>query len=383
VRAAAALACALAALALLPATAGAAKRTVPRGFYSAIYAGDVENAPPATQTEVWDRLAEAGVEAVRIHVNWQIAQSQPNVPYHWARTDAFVAAAATRGMSVMATVITAPEWAKLYPGVVQSPPRNPSEYAAFLRTVIGRYGPNGTFWDERPELPKRPVRHWQIWNEPELSDHWWRTTDSWGSTEAKRYGALLRASYRAIRKADPGAKVVLGGLTNRAWETLASLYRKGGIRGYFDVAAVHMFPGRWQNVSVIVKRFRRVLDDRRARRLPIWVTEMTWPAASGRASVPPWADSDYYRNFVTTESGTATRLKGAYGLLAGRSFRKRNRIERVHWFNGASTFRGDYIWNYSGLLELSNMRQTPAYAAFRASARKHQGCSKDAAGRCR
>jgi hypothetical protein len=378
----AAAAALVAALLLCAAPAQAAKRTVPQGFYGTIYDLEAEKLSAQTQTALWDRLAEAGVESVRAHFNWQVAQSERNVPYYWARTDTIVGAAASRGISVMGTIITAPPWARLYPGVVQSPPRDPADYATFARALIDRYGPNGSFWTANPNLPKRPVRHWQIWNEPELSDHWWRE-GRWGASDAKRYGALLRAAARAIREEDSGAKVVLGGLTNYAWETLASLYRKGGIRGYFDVAAVHMFPGKWQNVATIVKRFRKVLDDRGAKKTPIWVTEMTWPAAKGRTTKPPWADSDYYRNFITTESDAAKRLSGAYGLLAGSSFRKSNRIDRVFWFTGASTYRDDYIWNYSGLLELSNMRQTAAYRAYRASAQKHEGCAKDASGRCR
>ena len=381
-RLAAVVACAIALL-VAAAPSQAASRSVPRNFYGTIWAGDVEAASPSAQAQGWDKLAAAGVESVRLNFNWEVAHAERSWPNHyWGRFDAAVGGAADRGMSAMATVVGAPRWARLYPNVGVSPPKSSAQFAAFMRALVERYGPKGSFWKERPELPKRPIRHWQIWNEPELDDHWWRE-GKWGATEAKRYGALLRASYRAVHKADRGAKVVLGGLTNYAWETLARLYRQGGVRGYFDVAAVHMFPGKWRNVSVIVKRFRKVLNENRDSRKPMWVTEMTWPAAQGRASVPPWADSPYYRAFVTTEKGSASRLKGAYGLLANRSFRAQNRLERVHWFAGASTFRDDYIWNYAGLLDLNNMRQTPMYDAFRASARAHQGCAKDTKGRCR
>lgn len=381
-RLAALLACAAAALLVAAMPAHAAKRTVPQGFYGTIFAGDVEAAPADRHKEIWDSLAEAGVESVRVQFGWDVAQPDPNAPHYWGRADTSVGGAADRGMSIMATVFGAPDWARQYPGVVQSPPRKPAEFAAFMKALVERYGPKGSYWKERTDVLKRPVRYWQIWNEPELSDHWWRE-GRWGSADAKRYGALLRAAYRAVHKADPGAKVVLGGLTNFAWETLASLYRTGGIRGYFDVAALHMFPGKWRNVGVIVKRFRNVLNANRDSRKPIWVTEMTWPAAEGRATVPSWADTPYYRSFVTTEKGTASRLKNAYKLLAGRSFRTQNRLQRVHWFNSASTFRDDYIWNYTGLLDLSNMRETPMYEAFQSSARAHEGCAKAATGRCR
>jgi hypothetical protein len=377
----AALACAATAL-LLAAAPAAAKRSVPRGFYGTIFAGEIESTPGDRHTEIWDSLAEAGVESVRVQFGWDIAQRNRDAPIYWGRADASVGGAADRNMSIMATVVDAPEWAKLYPGVQVSPPRQPAQYAAFMRALVERYGPKGSYWKDNPNVRKRPVRYWQIWNEPELTDHWY-TKGRWNGTEAKRYGALLRAAYRAVHKADPGAKVVMGGLTNFAWETLATMYRKGGVRGYFDVAAVHMFPGNWRNVAVIVKRFRKVLDSNRDSRKPIWVTEMTWPAAEGKATVPPWADTPYYRSFVTTEKDTASRLKNAYGLLGGRRFRTQNRIQRVHWFNSGSSFRGDFIWNYTGLLDLSDRRETPMYRAFRSSARVNEGCAKDATGSCR
>ena len=45
----------------------------------------------------------------------------------------------------------------------------------------------------------------------------------------KEYGAMVRASRAALRKADPGAKLVLAGMTNFAWEDLAKLFKHGKI----------------------------------------------------------------------------------------------------------------------------------------------------------
>jgi hypothetical protein len=385
-----ALALAVTAAAMAAAPAQAAKRSVPQGFYGAIWAGDIETAPDDVRARAWDRLALAGVESVRVVFNWELAQPHEGGATQWERTDRVVSAAATRGISLMPTVMHTPNWAKQYPGVVQSPPTDKhfASYAAFVGELAKRYGPSGTFWSANPGLPKRPVRHWQIWNEPELSDHWWRKGGQdtpWAPKEARRYGALVRAADRALAAADPGGKIVLAGMTNYAWETLARLQRSADVRGHFDIAAVHMFPGKWRNVTVIVKRFREALDKGGGRKVPIWVTEMTWPAAEGRAQTPPWAETDYYRSFVTTEKGAAARLKGAYGLLAQRSFRTANRVQRVHWFTSLSSFRGNVIWDYSGLLRLdgSSIAETPVYAAYRDSARKHEGCVKTAAGRCR
>lgn len=377
-----AVAAAVVLFAIVASPAAAAKRSVPHGFYGAIFTDPIEGAPDDVRARAWDKLALAGVESVRTIFYWGIAQNERGGPFRWERSDAVVGAAAARRISVMPTIMGPPHWARQYPNIDQSPPAKASEFATYLRELVRRYGPKGTFWEAHPELPRRPVRHWQIWNEPELTDHWWRE-GPWLPNGAKRYGELVRASYRAVREVDPGGKIVLGGATNQAWDTLADLYRHAGIRGYFHIAALHMFPGNWRNVRVIVERFRRALDQNGGRRIPIWATEMTWPSAEGRATVPSWANTSYYRNFVTTEKGTASRLKGAYGLLGAKSFRTRYKLERVLWYMAVSSFRDDYIWNYTGLLDLSNLRETPAYKSYQAMARKHEGCSKDTTGRCR
>ncbi|MDQ3936511.1 MAG: hypothetical protein M3340_17965 [Actinomycetota bacterium] len=372
----------LAALGAAPAEA--AGRAVPHGFYGVIWAS--EDAPTDAQDQAWDKLAAGGVESVRAVFNWNLAQQERDGAIRWQRTDRVVAAAAARRMSVMPTVMYVPRWAKQYPEISQSPPLDGSGFAAygrFMGELVKRYGPGGSFWAEHPELAPRPIRHWQIWNEPHLSDHWWRESKSWVSKEAGRYGALVRTAYRAVRAVDKGGRIVLAGLTNDSWNKLAEAYRHAGVRGYFHVAALHMFPSKWRDTAVIVRRFRRALDARGGAKVPIWVTEMTWPASKGRASVPPWADTPYYRNFITTEKGAAARLKSAYRLLGQRSFRTRNRLQRVTWFTALSTYRDDYLWNYCGLLDQSGVRETPAYTAFRASARRDQGCTKDARGACR
>ena len=69
-----------------------------------------------------------------------------------------------------------------------------------------RYGPNGTLWAERPEVPRLPIRSWQIWNEPNLGPYWC------GKANAKQYVAMLRAVGTAIKQVDRGAQIVTAGL---------------------------------------------------------------------------------------------------------------------------------------------------------------------------
>ena len=66
---------------------------------------------------------------------------------------------------------------------------------------------------------------------------------------ARAYPLLLRASYNIVKTLDPGAKIVLAGLTQRAWEEIELLYQRG-VKPYFDIAALQIFP---QTVKRAVK----------------------------------------------------------------------------------------------------------------------------------
>src|SRR5207248_9639332 len=99
---------------------------------------------------------------------------------------------------------------------------------------------------------------------------------------ARRYVARLRAGHRAIKSADPGAKLVLAGLPNASWRDLAKIYRAGG-RPWFDVAAVHPYTYYVRNVIKLVVLFRSVMARYGDARKPLVVSEFTW--SSGRGHV--------------------------------------------------------------------------------------------------
>lgn len=359
--------------------ADAGRRSVPVGFYGAVWDREVASAPAAVQDAQWGRMAASGVESVRLVFSWAEAQPDPAAPPGFASTDPVVARATAHGIRLLPVVIYAPEWARELPERFNSPPARPDGYAAYLRALVGRYGPRGSFWAEHPELERRPVREWQVWNEPQLRFQW-NGPDEDGDGRAddfeRRYGELLRASYRALKQADGGAKVVLAAATNVSWEVLEDLYAKGGIGGSFDVAAVHPFTGSAARALRVVRLFRRVLRRHGDARTPLWVTELGFPAAKGRArSRSP---------LQVTDRGMAARLTRAYALLARRRRGRDVRVSRAYWYTWASSYAGDAIFDYAGLLRFdgSGFRARPALAAYRASARRHEGCAKTETGEC-
>ncbi|MDQ3587037.1 MAG: hypothetical protein M3375_01610, partial [Actinomycetota bacterium] len=291
------------------------------------------------------------------------------VPTSFERTDAIVRRAALLNHSVLPIVIRSPGWAAVRPeDAGGSPPRAAARFADYLSALVARYGPRGSFWTANPGLPKRPLRHWQIWNEMDLRKQW--TVQPY----VRQYVSMLRASRTAIRSLDPGGKLVLGGFANRSWKEVERLHRAGG-RTLYDIAAVHVYTARPTGVIRVLRRVRRAMARMGDRRKPVWLTEFGWAGRSDRRSRVPWE---------TTMRGQANRLTATYRLLA--RHRRSLRLGRAYWYTWLS--QQDSIFrdweSRTGLRRLNGtlISSTPALTAYRRFAIRVEGCRKDSTGRC-
>ena len=349
----------IAALALLAAAApaAAAARRVPAGWLGVVADGPLG----AADGGEWDRMVSSGVESVRTAVRWYELQPSSGETTDSSALDATVAAAAQRGLAVLPVVQSTPGWAARRPGDTASPPRDPATFGRFLAALVARYGPQGSLWAERPELPRVPIRDWQVWNEPNITRYWSQ------QPFAKSYVRLLRAAHAALHAADPGATVVLAGLPNESWKALRSIYKAGG-RGHFDAVALHPYTRKPSDVLRLIRYARRVMRKRGDGSTPVWVTELSWPAAKGKVPRPA--------GFEVSEKGQARRLRTALRLLS--AARRRQRIARVFWYTWLSTEAGPSAFDWSGLRRLREGAavDAPALAAFRRSARRLEGCAK-------
>jgi len=344
--------------------AGAATPRAPKGFYGVMWDRSAMDGSAVDQAAQWARMRRSRVESVRLVFSWARAQPEAGMQPDFTDTDALVELAARNRIRLLPVVLNTPGWAQKYPERHGSPPEFASDYAAFMRKLVERYGPAGSFWAEHPDLARRPLREWQIWNEPHLDFYWYTPDGVW----APGYVELLRAANRAIKTADPGARVVLAGFADSSWKVLARAY-EAGARGAFDVATINLFTGRPGFVMAAVRLTRRVLRRYHQARKPVWVTETTFPAAKGL--VPP-PDEDWKRRWYTTKSGMASRLTELYRL--GRANARRLRLGRIYWYTWASSYRGqDDLFDYSGLLSVDQdgaSTAQPALRAFRRSARR-------------
>jgi len=374
VRLSIAVVAALAAL-LLAAPLAQAARSVPQGFYGVMYDHGIIRAPAAVQDSQWDLMASSGVESVRTVFNW--ADAQPDgrgSAFDFRDTDAVVRRAALRNLSVLPIVFYAPPWARAYRGRFTSPPKQRSDYVTYLAALVERYGPDGTFWTDNPDIPRLPLREWQIWNEPHLPAYW-DAPENGPYGYARAYPLLLRASYNIVKTLDPGAKIVMAGLTQRAWEEIELLYQRG-VKPYFDIAALQIFPQTVKRSVKATQFFRDAMRRRGDGRKPIYLTEITWPASKGRTQ-----GIKYQRQ--ETPQGMASKLMQMYRAMARR--RGTLGVGKVFWYTWASPYgRGGSIFDYAGLQRFDNQsfEPQPALGAYQRSARLYQGCQKTATGVC-
>jgi hypothetical protein len=358
-------------LVLVLAPAAHAKRSVPEQFMGMNWDFDIAEAPEAVQAQQFPRMAAAGVETLRPAFYWGLAQPQEDGPIDLSRSDSLMRMASAHGIRVLPTVIVAPEWARLNKAPL-SPPRSPGLIGPYTQALIARYGPTGTFWSDNPDLPRLPIRDWQYWNEPHLPYQWTLThNEDWRKT----YTANLRAFHGFVEQGDPGAKVVLGGLTNESWKYMRQLYAAGAGR-FFDVATVHPYTQKPGGVLRIVERFRAVMKKHGQARKPVWITEVGLPASRGRSK------SD--NRLQTTDKGMAKWLTASYKDVAAHLRSPKLRVTRMYWYTWASEYRGD-IFRYTGLLRFragGEPVRKPAYAAYVKVARKLTGCRRTRTGRC-
>jgi hypothetical protein len=350
-RSALALAAALiAALTLAPA-AGAAP--VPRDFIG-ISSEDVFAGNAAYREQNLQAQSSIGIGLIRQNFDWAAIETAPgqyDLRYH----DEFVAAAASKGITVLPILFHAPEFhLSRHAGRAACPPRDNASLAAFAQALVRRYGPNGTLWAERPDVPRVPIRSWQIWNEPNLPIYWCNKPN------AKKYVAMLRTVGTAIKQADRGAQVVTAGLPDsmlkgavRLMPFVGQMYRAKAAK-YFDSLAVNSYAKDHRDLGRMLGTVRRWMNANHDRRGQIWITEIGW------------GDRGPKHRYIVGAQGQATRIGNALTLI-----RKKQRALRLRgvvyfsWRDGAPYApKFNDMWGlHTGLLDI-NGQPKPAYAAF-------------------
>ncbi len=255
------------------------------------------------------KVQEAGFGWVRLQLIWKDFEREPG-NYDFSILDPQINAAHYGNRRVMLSVLKAPEWAQTGGGL----PENQVGLDAFynlMRTVAGRYAGK--------------VQAYEIWNEQNLAG------EVGGNVRVAPYINVLKNGYLGVKKNDPTAWVLFGGLTptgvnkpNVAIDDVSYLqqfyaYNNGEGKQYYDVLGAHpgsasnapdvRFPnGTGQCGPAAIERygvangtcynsspdfhFRRieeqrvVMEQNGEQAKTIWLTEFGWDSCVGGAPVP-------------------------------------------------------------------------------------------------
>ena len=254
-----------------------------------------------------DRLGKGHVGTLRVNFGWGLVQPSRDAPYNWSQYDLEVGGAALNGIRILATVYGSPTWVEPTP---EYPPLGSAlpGFTSFARAAVARYGSGGAFWKEHPELPALPITDWQLWNEPN-SIYFWKP-----APDPESYVTVLRAFHGAVKRADPDAHVLLGGLfptpvgINMS-AFMSDLYRLGAAK-FFDEADVHPYAADPQRALGRTEQLRELLDRAGDGSKPIWITEVGW-ASGGQPSgltVGPERQAEYLTRIFELAAGARERL---------------------------------------------------------------------------
>lgn len=298
---------------------------------------------------------EAGVAWERVLFYWREIQPAPDV---W-REDYFPPEILHRelaaGREIVGLLINPPGWANGYagdrgvPSGLYLPIDHPQNYwAQFVFRIVSQY--------------RGVIRHWILWNEPDVWDasHFGYT---WAGT-LEEFAQLTRVGYLAAKRADPDCVVHLAGLTywwdveygrrpffERLLEEMAKDPNAAANGFYFDVVSLHIY-FKPRTIPDIVGKTRAAMHRYRLDK-PIWVDE---------TNAPPFDDPQHpiaYPRFRVTQAEQRAFVVQAFALALASG------VERVAVYKMSDRPSIEPWEEPFGMVRQDGSRR-PVYDAFRA-----------------
>jgi hypothetical protein len=304
----------------------------------------------------FERMGKGGVETLRFVLHRRAVETGPGA-YDWSKLDTVVAGAAGERIDLLPIVYGSPPWVhrvEAHPPIDTRAAR--AGWKRFLTALIDRYGPGGELWAGRPGKPN-PIRRWQLWNEGNF-EFYWHPRPS-----AAEYGRLVQVSADAIRRADPGAEIVLGGVASVAsgvkwWRYMEELYEARGIKRDFDAVALHPYSPGIGFLGRQIELMREIMRAAGDPRTPLAITEIGW-ASGGDPRAP----------LVVGEAGQARLLRRSFAYLERHA--REWRISDVQWYAWQDSLAVESFCSFcqhAGLFTRAG-KPKPAWRAFQRAVR--------------
>ncbi len=234
---------------------------------------------PTQLDGVAEQLQIAGFRYVRQPIEWSAIEQQQGT-FDWSRYDPIIQSLTNRGITVIALLKGTPEWARADSArdAVDAPPADAATFAAFAQALVTHYQADA-------------IPFVQIWDRPNLPEHWGGNTD-----QATTYPALLTAASNAIKSVQPSVQIVLAEFEpfpaqgKSDLESLNDVYQAGSSE-FFDIVTATVDGGgrspydrEIRNNRVNLSRvvlFREAMEDAGDGEKPVWAGRYGWSAGSG------------------------------------------------------------------------------------------------------
>ncbi len=227
------------------------------GLHSMVYS----NAPSGFKDAMFREAAAVGARDIRADLAFTQVILGTRGERDWAAVDEYVVLARRYELNLTLVLLATPVWAADCPSpaaAAESYKCAPSDPAQF-----------GQWAGEIARRTKGTISHFEILNEPDHPDGYYGTP--------VQYARTLVASYKAIKAANPRARVLLGGIhkpIGDGW--IGRALRVPGAARSFDVANVHI-RGGLRSVARQTRRWKAFFAAYGFTG-PLWVTEHGYPS---------------------------------------------------------------------------------------------------------
>lgn len=233
--------------------------------------------------------SEARAGYTRITLRWDVIQpggvgdwKPANVP------DPFIDAELAAGREVVAVLMGSPAWAAADGSASPKAVPDMSYWEFFVRRVAQQY--------------RGRIRHWIIWNQPDVTDlnH---PGNTWTGNE-EDYFRLLKTAYVALKDEDATLQVHMAGLTyfwdqergqrqylDRLLDIILADPEAPARGYYFDAVAYHLYLNPYQTLDVLGE-VQGILGARGVMAKEIWINQTNAPPSED-PQTPPRGTPDF------------------------------------------------------------------------------------------
>ena len=228
-------------------------------------------------------VSEMGIHWERPHPGpfiWGEIEGEEGAGYDFSEVDGYIRESQRYGILTVATIWPYANWdqERCHERLPDSPrrlfsilgdyrgkPCDPDAYEQFVRALVERYDGDGI--DDMPGIVY-PIKYWEVSNEPDIAEG---SVFFKGDAQADDYLELLDTTNRAIREADPSARVLNGGIAfmreseKPFWRTVL-----GEAGGKIDAVTLHSIT---MGPDLQLPALNELMDELGLNR-PVWITEI-------------------------------------------------------------------------------------------------------------